>query len=78
MRFWWNRFGTICAAEIRCGRVQAMWHFRHRRRHLDEVFVKINGVKHDLWRAVDHALQALECFLTGARPAVLRPRRQAS
>ena len=22
--------------------------------HLDEVFVKINGERHDLWRAVDH------------------------
>ncbi|WP_284179077.1 hypothetical protein [Rhabdaerophilum sp. SD176] len=48
VRFWWNRFGTIFAAEIRRSRVQAMWSFRHRRRHLEEVFVKINGVKHDL------------------------------
>ena len=28
VRFWWNRFGTICAAEIRRGRVQAMRAFR--------------------------------------------------
>jgi putative transposase len=40
-RFWWNRFGTIFAAEIRRSRVQAMRNFRHRRWHLDEMFVKI-------------------------------------
>jgi putative transposase len=27
---------------------------KHWRWHLDEVFVKINGVTHYLWRAVDH------------------------
>lgn len=43
VRFWWDRFGTIFAAEIRRSRVQAMRAFRHRRWHLDEVFVKING-----------------------------------
>jgi len=41
VRFWWNRFGTIFAAEIRRSRVQAMRSFRHRRWHLDEMFVKI-------------------------------------
>jgi putative transposase len=46
VRYWWNRFGAIFAAEIRRSRVQAMRAFRHRRWHLDEVFVKINGVKH--------------------------------
>jgi putative transposase len=45
VRFWWNRFGTTFASEIRRNRVQAMRHFQHRRWHLDEVFVKINGVK---------------------------------
>jgi putative transposase len=55
-RYWWKRFGTIFGAEIRRNRVQAMRSFRHRQWHLDEVFVKINGVKHDLWRAVDHGL----------------------
>lgn len=29
VRFWWNRFGTIFAAEIRRSRVQAMRHFQH-------------------------------------------------
>jgi putative transposase len=41
VRFWWNRFGTIFAAEIRRSRIQAMRNFRHRRWHLDEMFVKI-------------------------------------
>jgi putative transposase len=41
VRFWWNRFGTVFATEIRQNRVQAMRAFRHRRWHLDEVFVKI-------------------------------------
>lgn len=39
VRFWWNRFGTIFAAEIRRRRVAAVRHFRHRRWHLDEIFV---------------------------------------
>jgi putative transposase len=67
VRFWWNRFGTIFAAEIRRSRVQAMRAFRHRRWHLDEVFVKINGVKHYLWRAVDHEGEVLESFVTKRR-----------
>ena len=66
-RFWWNRFGTIFAAEIRRRRVAAMRHFRHRRWHLDEVFVKINGVKQDLWRAVDHEGEVLESYVTKKR-----------
>ena len=64
VRFWWIRFGTIFAAEIRRSRVQAMRHFRHRRWNLDEVFVKINGLKHCLWRAVDHEGEVLESFVT--------------
>ena len=67
VRFWWNRFGTIFAAEIRRNRIQAMRHFQHRRWHLDEVFVKINGVKHYLWRAVDHEGEVLESFVTKRR-----------
>jgi putative transposase len=67
VRFWWNRFGTVFAAKIRGNRVQAMRHFQHRRWHLDEVFVKINGVKHYLWRAVDHEGEVLESFVTKCR-----------
>jgi len=34
---------------------------------LDEVFVKINGERHDLWRAVDHEGEVLESFVTKRR-----------
>jgi putative transposase len=67
VRFWWNRFGTVFAAEIRRKRAKAMRAFRHRRWHLDEMFVKINGVKHTLWRAVDHEGEVLESFVTKRR-----------
>lgn len=35
--------------------------------HLDEVFVKINGKQHYLWRALDHEGEVLECFVTKRR-----------
>jgi len=35
--------------------------------HLDEVFVKINGERHYLWRAVDHEGEVLESFVTKTR-----------
>ncbi len=51
--FWWDRFGPILAAEIRKRRIHhrsfSLWRW-----HLDEVFVRINGETHYLWRAVDH------------------------
>jgi putative transposase len=37
------------------------------RSHLDEVFAKINGERHYLWRAVDHEGEVLESFLTKRR-----------
>ena len=40
---------------------------RHRRWHLDEMFVKINGAKHYLWRAVDHEGEVLESYVTKTR-----------
>jgi putative transposase len=35
--------------------------------HLDEVFVKINGETHYLWRAVDHEGEVLESYVTKRR-----------
>ncbi len=35
--------------------------------HLDEVFVRINGKMHYLWRAVDHEGEVLEVFATKRR-----------
>ena len=53
VRFWWNRFGPMFAAEIRKRRVHHQ-SYSNWRWHLDEVFVRINGETHYLWRAVDH------------------------
>ena len=66
VRFWWNRFGPLFAAEIRKRRVHhssySQWRW-----HLEEVFVKINGETHYLWRAVDHEGEVLEVFATKRR-----------
>lgn len=35
--------------------------------HLDEMFVKINGEKHYLWRAVDHEGEVLDSYVTKVR-----------
>ena len=55
------------ASEIRRQRVSRMRGFRHWRWHLDEVFVKINGERHYLWRAVDHEGEVLESYVTKKR-----------
>ncbi len=34
---------------------------------MDEVFVKINGEMHYLWRAVDHEGEVLESYVTKRR-----------
>ncbi len=66
VRFWWHRFGPVFASEIRKRRVEGMrssgWRW-----HLDEVFVKINGERHYLWRAVDHEGEVLESFVMKTR-----------
>jgi putative transposase len=67
VRLWWNRFGPMFAAEIRRKRVQAMRQHTHWRWHLDEVYVKINGEMHYLWRAVDHEGEVLESYASKTR-----------
>lgn len=67
IRFWWNRFGPMFAGEVRQRRVRYMCGFRHWKWHLDEVFVKINGETHYLWRAVDHEGEVLESYVTKTR-----------
>jgi putative transposase len=68
VRFWWNRFGPLFANEIKkrrsVGIKSSRWQW-----HLDEVFVKINGERHYLWRAVDHEGEVLESFVTKTRDA---------
>ena len=67
VRYWWNRFGPMFAGEIRRKRASYMRGFRQWRWHLDEMYVKINGEMHYLWRAVDHEGEVLESFATKIR-----------
>ena len=67
VRLWWRRFGPMFANEIRSKRVQAMRQQTHWKWHLDEVYVRINGEMHYLWRAVDHEGEVLESFVTKER-----------
>mgnify|MGYP001819873471 CR=1 FL=1 len=67
VRFWWNRFGPIFAAEIRKRRVHQFRAYSNWQWHLDEVFVRINGETHYLWRAVDHEGEVLENYVTKRR-----------
>jgi putative transposase len=48
VREWCQKFGSLYAALLRKKRARmgSKW-------HLDEVFIKVNGVQHYLWRAVD-------------------------
>ena len=66
VRFWWNRFGPMFAAKIRKRRVHNH-SYSNWRWHLDEVFVRINGETHYLWRAVDHEGEVLEVYVTKRR-----------
>lgn len=67
VRFWWNRFGPIMAREIKKRRSQQLRQVTQWRWHLDEVFVKINGQTHYLWRAVDHEGEVLQSYVTKSR-----------
>jgi putative transposase len=67
VRFWWNRFGPMFAAEIRKRRVAYMRGYPQWRWHMDEAFVKINGRLCYLWRAVDHESEVLEAVATAKR-----------
>ena len=67
VRFWWNRFGPMFAAEIRKRRVAHMRGYPQWRWHLDEAFVKVNGKLCYLWRAVDHEGEVLEAVVTAKR-----------
>ncbi len=66
VRYWWNRFGPLFSSEIRKRRIRhgsySLWRW-----HLDEVFVRINGKTHYLWRAVDHEGEVLEVLATKRR-----------
>lgn len=55
------------AGDIRRQRVNRMRGFRQWKWHLDEVYVKINGEMHYLWRAIDQEGEILGSYVTGTR-----------
>ena len=63
---WWNRLDPLFTAGIRKRWVHHHSHSNWRRR-LDEVFVRINGETHYLWRGVDHEGEVLQVFATKRR-----------
>lgn len=67
VRLWVDQFGPIFAGKIRTKRASFMRQHTQWQWHLDEVFVKINGVQHYLWRAVDHEGEVLESYVTKTR-----------
>jgi putative transposase len=64
IRRWWDKFGQACADQLRRRRPHAgdKW-------HLDEVFVKINGITDYLWRAVDQHGNVLDVLVQSRRNA---------
>ena len=67
IRYWWNRFGPMFARELRKKRIYPTPNYSNWRWHVDEVFVKINGEMHYLWRAVDHEGEVLEVYVSKKR-----------
>ncbi len=67
VRLWVDRFGPIFAGKIQAKRASHMRQHTQWQWHLDEVFVKISGVQHYLWRAVDHEGEVLESYVTKTR-----------
>lgn len=69
IRLWCNQFGSTFAKRL---------HRKHRgfgdTYFLDEVFVKIGGVQHYLWRAVDQDGDVVDVFLQNRRDAVAAKR----
>jgi putative transposase len=66
IRLWWNRFGPEIAKELGNRRAASgcisRWRF-----HIDEVYVRIDGIQHYLWRAVDHEGEVIDCVVTKKR-----------
>ena len=62
-----KRFGAMLASEIKQKRIQQLWAYSKWKWRSDEVFVKINGERHYLWRAVDAEGEVLENFVKKRR-----------
>jgi putative transposase len=54
VRFWWNRFGPMFAAEIRKKRVERMRSWPHWRWHLDEMFASVHASVHNNFNQERH------------------------
>jgi hypothetical protein len=65
VRYWWNRFGPLFAADIRKKRSSLMREIPQWRWHLDEVLVRTNVETYYLWRAVDHDGEVLALPMEG-------------
>ena len=69
IRSWCAKFGPAYAAQLRRRRPRP-----GDKGHLDEVFVKINGTTHYLWRAVDQHGNVLDILVQSHRNAVAAKR----
>jgi putative transposase len=69
IRNWCRKFGAGFARRLRRRRPKPgdTW-------HLDEVFIRINGVLHYLWRAVDQHGVVLDILVQGRRNAAAAKR----
>ena len=69
IRHWCRKFGADFARRLRRRRPKPgdTW-------HLDEVFIRINGVMHYLWRAVDQHGVVLDIFVQDRRNAAAAKR----
>ena len=67
VRFWWNCFGPMFASEITKKRRKQARSHSNGQWHFDEVFVKIDGERHYLGRAVDHEGEVLESYVSKRR-----------
>jgi len=64
VRYWWNKFGPLFSKQIKKNSNYKVSNWRWR---VDEVFVKINGKLHYLWRAVDQEGTVLDCYVSKRR-----------
>ena len=71
IRFWWNCFGPMFASKITRKRRNQARSYSNWQWHFDEVFVKINGERYYLWRAVDHEGEVLESDLPPEAPSFI-------
>lgn len=71
---WVDRFGPVFTGKIRTKRASYMRQHTQWQWHLDEVFVKINGIQDYRWREGDHEGELLESYVTKTRDKPRLPR----